>query len=198
MKLYGLTGGIASGKSTVARHLRALGATVVDADRLAREVVEPGQPAADEIRARWPDVFTADGTLDRKALGAVVFGDSEARRELEAMTHPRIAQRSAELLDEARERGDAIAFYEAALIVEKRLDEAFDGLVVVSVPEDVQVRRLMDRDGIDEPTARERLAAQLPLAQKLERATDVIDNAGTPDETQTQVQALWTRLTESA
>lgn len=194
VKLYGLTGGIASGKSTVAGALRSLGATVVDADQLARDVVAPGQPALEEIRARWPDVVAADGTLDRKALGAVVFADPAARQALEAITHPRIGARSAQLLSEARERGEPVAFYEAALLVEKGLDEGFDGLVVVSVPESVQLQRLMARDGLDEEAARQRLAAQAPLSRKLERATDVVDNAGDLAQTRAQVEALWKKL----
>lgn len=194
VKLYGLTGGIASGKSTVARELRALGATVVDADAVARDVVEPGTPAADDIRARWPNVFYANGTLDRKALGQVVFDDLDALAELEAIIHPRIAERSAGLLSDARERGEPIAFYEAALIVERNLDASFDGLVVVSVPEEVQVQRLVARDGLDEKSARQRLAAQLPLEKKLERATDIIDTAGSESDTRAQVQALWAKL----
>lgn len=198
MKLYGLTGGIASGKSTVARALRSLGATVVDADQLAREVVAPGQPALEDIRARWPQVVAADGTLDRKALGAVVFADPEARAELEAITHPRIAARSAELLGDARDRGEPVAFYEAALLVEKGLDAGFDGLIVVSAPEAVQVQRLMTRDALDEASARQRLAAQAPLARKLERATDVVDNAGNLEQTQAQVEALWKKLVDQA
>lgn len=194
MKLYGLTGGIASGKSLVARELRALGATVVDADAVAREVVEPGTPAANDIRKRWPEVFATDGTLDRKALGQLVFEDRQALGELEAMIHPRIAERSAQLLAAAEERGESLAFYEAALIVERNLDQSFDGLVVVSVPESLQLQRLMTRDGLDEKSARQRLAAQLPLEKKLERATDIIDNAGTEVETRAQIQALWARL----
>lgn len=198
MKLYGLTGGIASGKSTVARALRSLGATVVDADQLAREVVAPGQPALEDIRARWPQVVSADGTLDRKALGTVVFADPDARAELEAITHPRIAARSAKLLGDARERGEPVAFYEAALLVEKGLDAGFDGLIVVSAPEAVQVQRLMTRDGLDEASARQRLAAQAPLARKLERATHVVDNAGNLEHTQAQVEALWKKLVGQA
>lgn len=178
----------------VARELRALGATVVDADAVARDVVEPGTPAANDIRERWPHVFDADGTLDRKALGQVVFDDLDALAELEAMIHPRIAERSAQLLSDARERGEPIAFYEAALIVERNLHESFDGLVVVSVPEALQVQRLIERDGLDEKAARQRLAAQLPLEKKLEHATDIIENAGSETETRAQVQALWARL----
>lgn len=194
VKLYGLTGGIASGKSTVGRYLRALGATVVDADALAREVVQPGEPAWDDIRARWPTVVRSDGTLDRKALGAIVFEDAGARRALEEITHPRIQARSAALIAEALERNEPVVFYEAALIVENDLDEAMDGLIVVNVPEPLQLERLMARDGLDEPEARARLSAQHPLEKKLARATDIIDNMGTLAHTQAQVEALWARL----
>lgn len=194
MKLYGLTGGIASGKSTVARELRALGATVIDADQLARDVVAPGTPGWEEIRARWPEVIAADGTLDRKALGEIVFADAAARAELEMITHPRIGEESGRLVEAADARGERVAFYEAALLVEKGLDAGLDGLVVVALPEAVQLTRLMTRDGLREPQARARLGAQLPLAAKVAKATHVVDNGGSVEATREQVRALWNTL----
>jgi dephospho-CoA kinase len=198
VKLYGLTGGIASGKSTVARTLRALGATVIDADQLARDVVAPGQPAYLEIKARWPEVFGSDGTLDRKKLGDIVFSDAASRAELNGMTHPRIAAESARLVQEAAERGEPLAFYEAALIVENNLDAGFDGVVVVTVPEEVQLSRLQQRDGISAAPARARIAAQLPLAEKVRRATHVIDNGGTEEQTRKTTEDLYRRLLAEA
>lgn len=198
MKIYGLTGGIASGKSTVARILRDLGATVIDADQLARDVVEPGQPAWEEIRTRWPEVIDSDGRLDRKRLGEIVFADPQQRRELEQITHPRIAERSATLLQEAMARGEPLAFYEAALIVENGLDAGMNGLVVVSAPREVQKSRLMARDGIDHAAAEARLKAQLPLEEKVRRATHVIDNSGPPEETRRATETLYHRLLDEA
>lgn len=194
MKVYGLTGGIASGKSSIARQFRALGVTVVDADELARLVVEPGQPAYGEIRQRWPQVIGKDGAIDRKALGDIVFADAPQRAELNAMVHPRVAEESARRISDADERGQPMAMYEAALLVENGMADAFDGLIVVSVPEDVQVARLRARDRIAEAPARARIAAQLPLGRKVERATWVIDNGGTAEETAKQVNRLFAQL----
>lgn len=138
MRVIGLTGGIASGKSTVAAMLRALGAPIVDADLLAREVVEPGTPALAEIEARFgAEVLGPDGRLDRKRLGERVFADPGARAALNAITHPRIAQASAAALAELATAGHKVAFYEAALLVENRLHERLGGLIVVSVPLEV-------------------------------------------------------------
>jgi dephospho-CoA kinase len=191
VRTYGLTGGIASGKSTVAAAFRALGAPIVDADELARAIVAPGATALDEIATRWPAAIAPDGTLDRKALGAVVFADPAARRELEAITHPRIRAASADALAALAAAGHAATIYEAALLVENRLHEAMAGTVVVAVPEDVQLARLIARDGLDEAAARARLAAQLPLADKLAVATWVVDNAGSVEDTGRQVAAIW-------
>ena len=198
MKVYGLTGGIASGKSSVARVLRELGATVVDADELAREIVQPGRPAYTEIRARWPQVIRNDGTIDRAKLGEIVFSDPAARAELNAMTHPRIAEASAERIQAAAERGESIAFYEAALLVENKVDDALDGLVVVALPEEVQIQRVRARDGLSEAAARARIGAQLPLAAKIAKADHVIDNAGTAAQTKAAVEKLYRRLVASA
>jgi dephospho-CoA kinase len=198
VKLYGLTGGIASGKSTVARTLRSLGATVIDADQLARDVVAPGQAAYDEIKARWPAVFAADGTLDRKKLGEIVFSDAAARAELNGITHPRIAAESARLLQEASDQGAPLAFYEAALIVENGLDAGFDGLLVVSVSDDVQLARLRRRDSLGEAAARARVAAQFPLAEKVRRATHVLDNSGPAEDLRRAVESVYRQLLADA
>ena len=198
MKLYGLTGGIASGKSTVARQLRALGAVVIDADQLAREVVRPGRPAHAEILAAWPQVAAADGTIDRKKLGELVFADASQRTRLEAMTHPRIAEESARLASAAAAAGAPLAFYEAALLVETGSYREMDGLVVVTLPREEQLRRLQTRDGISPVAARARLAAQLPLESKAAVADHVVDNSGTEAQTQAAVAALYDRLLASS
>jgi dephospho-CoA kinase len=194
-RVIGLTGGIASGKTTVGRMLRELGAPVVDADLIARQVVEPGQPAyADIVREFGREVVLPDGALDRKRLGEIVFGDQARRRILEAITHPRIAMAAqAETAGHAA-AGQPVVIYEAALIVENRLHEALGGLIVVKATPEQQVERAMKRDGISEEHARARVASQLPLARKLEVATHVVDNTGTLDETRAQVERLWREL----
>ena len=197
MRIIGLTGGIASGKSTVAKMFAALGAPVVDADQLAREVVEPGQPALAEIAARWPQVVV-NGVLDRKALAATIFGNDAERLALNAITHPRIAQASMARMQALAAKGQRAAIYEAALIVENNLDRGMDGLVVVSVPPPVQQERLIQREGLTAEQAQARLAAQAPLSEKLQRANWVIDNGGMLPATQAQVEQVWRRILEGA
>lgn len=197
MKVIGLTGGIASGKSAVARLFAELGCPVIDADRIAREVVEPGTPALAAIAQRWPDVLRHDGTLDRARLGERAFGDPTQRAELDAIVFPRIAERMADRTAELERQGARVALYDAALLVEKGLDRLLDGLVVVRVPEPVQTARLRERDGFTEEQARARIAAQLPLAAKLARATWVIDNAGSLEDTRRQVERIWREIASS-
>lgn len=198
-RIIGLTGGIASGKSTVSAMLRALGAHVIDADQVAREVVAPGTPALAEIAAHFgPEVLLPDGTLDRKKLGARVFADADARKALERITHPRIAAATQQEIARLSAAGVDPVIYDAALIVENRLYTWMQGLIVVSVPHEVQVARLMIRDDIDEAAAKARIAAQLPLADKVAVATHVIDNSGVQSETEAQVRALWARLQQGA
>ena len=198
-RIIGLTGGIASGKSTVSAMLRELGAHVIDADQVARDVVAPGTPALAEIQARFgPAVLHEDGALDRKKLGAIVFADPDARRALERITHPRIAAATQQEIARLASAGVDPVIYDAALIVENRLYTWMQGLIVVSVPPEVQVARLMIRDDIDEAAAQARIAAQLPLAEKVAVATHVIDNSGTRADTEAQVRALWERLQTGA
>ncbi len=195
MIVIGLTGGIASGKSSVASMLRALGAHIVDADQLAREVVEPGQPALAEIADRFgQDMLDADGRLDRKRMAERVFSDAKARAALNAIIHPQIAIASRAALAGLREAGHSLAIYEAALLVENQVHRGLDGLIVVSAPDEVQVERLCRRDGIDEPAARARLAAQLPLADKVAEADWVVDNGGSVEQTRAQVEKVWREL----
>lgn len=176
--VIGLTGGIASGKSTVARLLAERGAAVVDADRLARQVVAPGQPALAELVARFgPTILTPDGQLDRKRLGALAFADPAARADLDRITHPRIAAAAAAEIAAWADAGAHVVFYEAALLVENRLHEGMAGVVVVSVAPEVQLARVIARDNLSIEQARARIAAQAPLADKLAVATWVIENA---------------------
>jgi dephospho-CoA kinase len=189
--VIGLTGGIASGKSAVAAMLKERGAAIVDADVVARQVVEPGQPALDDIRARFgDDVIGADGRLDRKALADKVFADPAARAALNAITHPRIAAASQAAIAAWTARGAHVVFYEAALLIENGLHRGLDATIVVAAPPDVQIERLRARDGLDEAAARARLAAQLPLDQKLAVATWVIDNGGDLGQTRAQLERV--------
>jgi len=171
-KIIGLTGGIASGKSAVADALRARGAAIVDADLVARQVVEPGQPALADLVARFgSQILGADGRLDRKALGERVFADPAARADLNRITHPRIAAASQAEIARHVQHGAPVVFYEAALLVENRAHEWLDAVIVVAAPPDVQKVRLMARDGPDEAAALARLGAQLPPEDKPKVAT---------------------------
>jgi len=193
--VIGLTGGIASGKSAVASMLRALGAHIVDADQLAREVVEPGRPALAEIAGRFgADVLDAGGRLDRKRMAQRVFSDAKARAALNAIIHPQIAIASRAAIAGLRAAGHSLAIYEAALLVENQIHRGLDGLIVVSAPDEVQIERLCRRDSIDEAAARARLAAQLPLADKVAEADWVIDNSGSVEQTRAQVEKVWREL----
>ncbi len=197
MKVIGLTGGIASGKSEVARHLTALGAVVIDADQLARHVVQPGEQGYQAIVARFGrEILQADGSLDRKALGRIVFGDPEARKALEAITHPAIARLAAQRLSRERDQGTPVVFYMAPLLFEAGLVATMDEVWVVSVSEETQLARLMARDGIDREEALRRVAAQQPLAGKVARAHVVIDNSGLPEQTTSLVEEAWRQLRE--
>ncbi len=199
MKIIGLTGGIASGKSTVARMLAERGARVVDADQLAREVVAPGMPGLAEVVETFGEtVLRADGSLDRAALGQRVFEAPEARERLEAITHPRIAQRFDEDRSRAQRDGVPVLVYEAALLVETGAHRAVQELVVVIADPAVQIRRVRERDGLGEAAARRRLDAQAPVEQKVAAADHVINNGGSLVELERQVQALWEELIDDA
>jgi dephospho-CoA kinase len=194
VRIFGLTGNIGSGKSTVARILLDKGIPVVDADQLAREVVLSGTPALAEIAARFPGVVSPQGVLDRKALAARVFADEVERRALNAIVHPRIAEKTAARMAELAAAGTPVAIYEAALVVENGLQEALDGLIVVAAPEAVRLARLLARDGMTEQEARARMAAQLPQERKVALADFVIDNAGSREALLAQVEELLPRL----
>ncbi len=191
MRLIGLTGGIGSGKSTVAAMIRELGVAVLDADEIARAITQPGLAAHADIAVAWPDVVPASGgPIDRKKLAAHVFADPVARARLEAITHPRIHERALAMTADLARQGHTLVFYEASLLVETKRQGEFDGLVVVTAPEQAQITRTIARDGCTEAEARARLAAQTPLPEKLRFATDVIDNADDLVATRRQVDAL--------
>lgn len=201
MLLVGLTGGIASGKSVVAARLAEHGAVVVDADRIAREVVKPGTPALARIAETFgPGVIAADGSLDRPALGAIIFADADRRHELNAITHPAVRALSAERFAAAgRADPHAVVVYDVPLLAEGRIgDREFDRVVVVEADDDERVRRMVELRGMTEQDARARIASQASNAERRAIADHVIDSGGTLDATLAQADTLWTVLAELA
>lgn len=195
--IVGLTGGIATGKSTVAGFFRDLDVVVVDADDLARRIVEPGRPALDEIvEAFGDDVLHDDGTLDRTRLGDKIFRDDRARKTLEQITHPRIAQAMVKRAQRAFDDGHRWVIYDAALLVETGTHQLLDALIVVDCSPETQRRRLQQRDDIDEAEARRRIDSQMPLEEKRRAADFVIDNDGSREQTRRQTRQLKERIDE--
>ena len=193
MTRVGLTGGIGSGKSSVSARLRDRGAVVIDYDVLAREVVEPGAPALERLVERFgPEILTPDGGLDRPGLGAVVFGDEAARRDLEAILHPAVRALAAER--EAAAGPDALVVHDVPLLVETSPPGTFDRVVVVDVPEEVQLDRLVRLRGMSEDEARARIASQATREQRLAAADDVVDNTGPLEDLDRAVEVLWAEL----
>jgi len=199
LRVFGLTGGIGSGKSTAAALFRERGVPMVDADELAREAVAPGSAGLAQVVAAFgPQILGPDGSLDRKRLGAVVFADAEARRRLNAITHPIVRRLSQERFRALDEQGVTLAGYDVPLLFEVGLDAVLRPVVVVAVSEEAQLQRLVARDGSSEAAARERIASQLPLAQKRQRADYVLDNDGPPEALAAQIDALLGKLRAGA
>lgn len=195
VRIVGLTGGIGSGKSTVAAMLRDRGAVIIDADALAKEVVAPGSPGLAEVLACFGEALRLpDGTLDRKALGARVFQDPAALLELNRIIHPRVALGFQAQAEAAREKGAKVCVYDVPLLYENRLDQGLPEVIVVSVSPSVQRARVAARDGLPAEQIEQRIQAQWPLADKVKRATWVIDNDGDRAKTQAQVDRLWAEL----
>jgi dephospho-CoA kinase len=196
--LVGLTGGIGSGKSTVARMLEERGAVVFDADLLAREAVEPGTPGHKTVIERFgADVLAPGGELDREALASIVFADPSARRDLEQIVHPEVRRLFAEGSEAYRDT-DRIVVFSAPLLVESGMHTAFEILVVVSATVATQIERLMRQRGMSEPAIRARIDAQAPLEEKAAVADFLVDNEGTLAELQSQVERLWHDLSARA
>ncbi|MEK3883130.1 dephospho-CoA kinase [Paenibacillus sp. PL2-23] len=193
--IIGLTGGIASGKSTVGSMLSELGAKLVDADKVAREVVLPGEPALEAIASLFGQaVLQEDGTLNRAALGGIVFQDPEALAKLEGITHPAIREEMWERMHTyAEEEPGALIIGDVPLLYEKGQQEQYEGVLVVYVPAAQQVERLMKRNDMPQEEARRRVSLQLDIEEKRRRADWVIDNSGTLEETRQQVKAFWQR-----
>lgn len=199
MLRIGLTGGIASGKSTVARMLAELGAVVVDTDKLAREVVVPGSAAVAAIRARFgPAVVDADGALQRDVLGRIVFSDQPARAWLEALLHPLIRRRAEELAVQAERAGQPAVVFDVPLLFETGWDQSVDRVWTVYVSPATQRKRLADRDRLTAAEIEDRIAAQLPIGDKAGRSDVVINNEGDLNDTLHQVEVAWSEAVQTA
>ena len=193
----GLTGGIAAGKSTVAGYLGAQGVALVDADRVARDLVVPGAPALVElVRVFGREILKANGELDRHVLGALVFRDGQLRQRLEAILHPAIAAESQRLFAELEGRGEAWVVYEAALLIESGRHHEMDKVIVVVADDAVRVRRLMKREGIGEADAQQRISLQWPQERRVALADYVIDNSFGCAQTECQIAEIWLKLTQ--
>jgi len=184
MKIIGLTGGIASGKSTVARALRELGATIIDADEVAHAIMEPGKPAWEDIVEKFgSDILKPDHTIDREKLGAIVFNDPVLLMELNQITHPRVAEQLKHMIRTFRSQQSDIVFLEVPLLYETHLERVCDEVWVVWVDEETQIQRLMKRDNLSREDAIKRIDAQMSLDEKARRADFVIDNRFSIEET---------------
>lgn len=191
MRVIGLTGGIASGKSTVSHILRSLGATVIDADALAHAVLAPGEEAMEEVRASFPDAFDGEGNLDRGVLARIVFQDDERRQILNAIVHPRVRAAMRKAVADARARGGGAVVLDVPLLIEGGLYRQVDEVWLVAVSPETQIGRLMERNGLGRDEALLRIRAQMPLERKREFADVVIENEASEEELRQRVRSLW-------
>jgi dephospho-CoA kinase len=197
--VVGLTGNIGSGKSTVARRLAALGATIIDADELARQAVEVGTPALQRIAERWgTEVLAPDGLLDRAALRRRVFHDATELEELNQIVHPAVTQLRDNQVAAAQARGDRVVICDIPLLFERRLADEFDRIVLVDAPRPLRLERLVRERGLEETEALDMITAQMPAELKRARADHVIDNTGTLAELDVRVAELWAELSREA
>lgn len=187
----GLTGGIGSGKSTVAARLEELGAVLIDADRIAREIVEPGQPALADLDAAFDGVLNADGTLNRAEVARQAFATPEATAQLNAITHPRIRQRTDAEFARAAESGAAVVVYDMPLLIENHETGRVDHVLVVDAPDEIRVQRLVQHRGLAEDDTRARIAAQIGREARLAAADTVLDNSDDRGTLLEQVDAFW-------
>jgi dephospho-CoA kinase len=199
MLLVGLTGNIASGKSTVAKLFGQWGATLIDADVLARQAVDVGMPAYHAIVERWGEGVTApDGLIDRRELRQRVFSDSEQLEALNAIVHPEVQRLRDQLVDDARRRGDRIVVCDIPLLFERRLAEQFDRIVLVDAPRPVRMDRLVRDRGLETTEAMKMIASQMPAELKRARADYLIDNTGTQQELEFRAREVWEALQRDA
>lgn len=194
MFLIGLTGGIGSGKSTVASRLKTLGARIVDADKIAREIVEPGEPALAELAEAFDGVLNADGALNRAELARQAFATPEATEKLNSITHPRIRERTLERIAEARTDGVPVLVYDMPLLIENGEYKKMDHVLVVDAADEIRIDRLVNSRGLDEEDARRRIAAQISREERLAAADSVVDNSGTRDQLLQQVDTFWEQV----
>lgn len=198
IRVIGLTGGIATGKSTVARFFTERGIPVIDADQLARDAVMPGTPALMKIASLFGrEILTHDGLLDRKLLGTIIFSDPEKRRQLEGILHPEIRKRAEEHIAQAAADGHKRLIYMAPLLIEAGATDRVDDIWVVTVRPGVQLERLMRRDGISREQAQQLVDSQMPLSEKERYGSVVIDNSGSEAETRTTLESAWANETGS-
>jgi dephospho-CoA kinase len=195
LKLIGLTGGAGSGKSTVATMLRELGAEVLDADVAAHTVYEPGSLGFDLIERDFGPDYVRDGKIDRARLGELVFRDADARARLNAIVHPLVREWMAARTADALMHGARVVVQDVPLLFENGLENLYSDVVLVYVPEELQIRRLVEGRGLAEDRARAIVAAQMPIEEKRGRARHVIDNSQSHEETRRQVDKLWSELT---
>ena len=194
MFLIGPTGGIGSGKSPVASRLKTLGARIVDADKIAREIVEPGEPALAELAEAFDGVLNADGTLNRAELARQAFAAPEATEKLNSITHPRIRERTLERFAQARTDGVPVLVYDMPLLIENGEYKKMDHVLVVDAEDEIRIDRLVNSRGLDEEDARRRIAAQISREERLAAADSVVDNSGTRDQLLQQVDAFWEQV----
>jgi len=194
LKLIGLTGGAGSGKSTVSEMLRELGAVIVDADQAAHAVYEPGSPGFDAVVSVFGPEYARDGRIDRARLGELVFHDPDARRRLNAIVHPLVRDWMAASTAEAIEAGVQVVVQDVPLLFENGLEHLYSTVLLVYVPEDFQLKRLVEGRGLAEDRARAMIAAQMPIEEKRKLAPHVIDNSDTREATRRQVERIWKEL----
>jgi dephospho-CoA kinase len=197
MRIIGLTGGIASGKSTVSKILRSLGAVIIDADIVARRIMEPGQDTLEQVVEEFGrSILKDDGTLDRKLLGSIVFNNKERLDKLNSITHPEIRRMIEKQLEKITDSGrESIVVIDAAVLIESGMDNMVDEVWLVYVDFSTQVKRLVERDSITLPEAEARIRSQLPVEEKIKKSHRIIDNTGGLDSTREQVKDLWDEFT---
>lgn len=195
MKVIGLTGGIASGKSTASAYLRELGAAIVDADAISRASTRRGGAAFEAVCAAFGDILGADGEIDRRKLGGIVFADEDARRKLNSIVHPAVMAESRAQIENARASGVKVCILDVPLLFETGMEKLCDETWLIYVPREEQIRRMAERDGLDAAAAAARIDSQMPLEEKLKRADVAIDSSGTIEQTREKLCRLWEERT---